>query len=499
MHIGIQGKGEMEMLRQAEQMKLSPYHDLYDIIIPQDNLLRRIKENIDFSFVNPMLRKQYCENYGRPAKEPEMMFKLMFLKKVYDISDERLISSAQTDMAYKYFLGLAPEDEMIDPSLLTKFRKTRITEDILEEMLRETIQQAIRKGIIKSTAILVDSTHTNASVRARTVTQVLRELSKQLRREIYREMVELSEKFPEKPSVTTELAEEIEYTYQLLESVEREILQSEKAALIELYGRIKELLDTERIREIRSKDDEDARFGHKTASSTFFGFKSHLAMTEERIITGIEVTHGGEPDGKQLPALLEKSQKNGIEVKEIIGDMAYVSEDNLEICEEKGVTLFARTNCAVAAAATASLDEGFCLNKDAGLLQCPAGELAMRVEKKPAENGNTYFLYFFSKVKCQKCPMCGQCRIGKSKTKSYSITQPSEKNRARLEFEASEPFRERLEVRHRIEEKNGEMKVAHGLGRADSTGLPAMRLQTYFTAFVVNVKRIVTLLAPIPA
>jgi len=106
MHIGIQGKGEMEMLRQAEQMKLSPYHDLYDIIIPQDNLLRRIKENIDFSFVNPMLRKQYCENYGRPAKEPEMMFKLMFLKKVYDISDERLISSAQTDMAYKYFLGL---------------------------------------------------------------------------------------------------------------------------------------------------------------------------------------------------------------------------------------------------------------------------------------------------------------------------------------------------------------------------------------------------------
>ena len=32
------------------------------------------------------------------------------------------------------------------------------------------------------------------------------------------------------------------------------------------------------------------------------------------------------------------------------------------------------------------------------------------------------------------------------------------------------------------------MKVAHGLGRADSVGLTAMRLQTYFTAFVVNVK-----------
>ena len=182
------------MLRDNGQIKLSEYRSLYDIIVPEDNLLRRIKENIDFSFVNPMLRKQYCENFGRPAKEPEMMFKLMFLKKLYDLSDERLIGSAQTDMAYKYFLDIDPEDEIIDPSLLTKFRKTRITEDILEEMLKETIRQAIEKKLIKYTAIIVDSTHTNASVLPKTVTQVLRELSKQLHREIYREMVELSKK-----------------------------------------------------------------------------------------------------------------------------------------------------------------------------------------------------------------------------------------------------------------------------------------------------------------
>ena len=491
------------MLRDNRQMKLSlsPYQGLYDIIVPEDHLLRKIKDHIDFSFVNPMLRRQYCENFGRPAKEPEMMFKLMFLKKVYDLSDEKLISSAQTDMAYKYFLDLDPEAKMIDPSLLTKFRKTRITEDILEEMLRETIRQAIERGLIKSTAIIVDSTHTIANARGKTVTQVLRDLSKQLRREIYRELVELSEKFPDKPSETAELAEEIEYTYKLLESVGEDILQSEKGTLIEVYERIKELLDTDRIREIRSKVDEDARFGHKTATSTFFGFKSHLAMTEERMITGIEVTHGGEPDGKQLPALLEKALNNGIDVKEVVGDMAYVSEDNLDACEEKGVTLFARTNTAVAAAASTTLDEGFSFNKDAGLMQCPAGELAMRVDKRLAENGNTYLNYVFSKVKCRKCPLCEQCRVGKSKAKrrSYSITQPSEKNRVRLEFEASEDFRERMKIRHRIEEKNGEMKVAHGLDRADSVGLKAMRLQTYFTAFVVNVKRIIKLMTPYPA
>ena len=119
----------MKMLKDTTQivLNLSPYQGLYDVIIPQKHILRRLKENIDFSFVNPMLRKQYCEHFGRPAKEPEMMFKLLFLKKLYDLSDERLISSAQTDMAYKYFLDLSPEDKMIDPSLLTKFRKTRIT------------------------------------------------------------------------------------------------------------------------------------------------------------------------------------------------------------------------------------------------------------------------------------------------------------------------------------------------------------------------------------
>lgn len=488
------------MLRENKQMKLSlsPYTGLYDCIIPKDHLLRQIKENIDFSFVNPMLRKQYCENFGRPAKEPEMMFKLMLLKKLYDVSDERLIGNAQTDMAYKYFLDLDPEDEMIDPSLFTKFRKTRITEDILEEMLRGTIRQAIEKGLIKSTTIIVDSTHTNAAVRPRAVTQVLRELSKRLRREIYREMVELSEKFPERPSETAELADEIEYTRRLLESMKTEILDSGKSGLIELCERIQELLDTDRIREIRSKDDEDARFGHKKANSTFFGYKSHLAMTEERIVTSVEVTHGGEPDGRQLPVLLERSKNNGIEVTEIIGDMAYVSEENLEICEENCVTLFARTNSAVAAAAATPLDEGFILNKDAGLMQCPAGELATRVEKRAAKNGNTYLKYVFSAAMCRKCPLRERCRVGKSKARCYNITQPSEKNRARLDFENSKAFRARLEIRHRIEEKNGKMKVAHGLARADSVGLDAVRLQTYFTVLAVNVKRMIKRLGDSP-
>lgn len=61
----------------------------------------------------------------------------------------------------------------------------------------------------------------------------------------------------------------------------------------------------------------------------------------------------------------------------------------------------------------------------------------------------------------------------------------------RYSFENSEEFNKKLEVRHRVEEKNGEMKTAHGFQRADSVGMVAMRLQAYLTAVVVNMKRIV--------
>ena len=302
---------------------------------------------------------------------------------------------------------------------------------------------------------------------------------------------ELSEKFPEKPSLEAGLDEEIAYTRELLRVLEEGIETCGNRKIQELSKKLKELLEDEQIRDIRSKDDRDARFGHKTPTSTFYGYKNHLAMTQERLIAGISVTHGGAPDGQELPGLIEKAQKNGIKLTEVIGDMAYVSDDNLEVCGED-ISLIARTNTAVAAAASGKLEEGFCYNKDAGMLQCPAGELAMRVEKRPAKNGNTYLRYVFSKVKCRKCPLKESCRVGngKSKERSYSITQASEKNLERLRFEESEYFRERMKIRHRIEEKNGELKEAYGLRRADSRGLFAMKLQMYFTGFVANVKRI---------
>ena len=82
---------------------------------------------------------------------------------------------------------------------------------------------------------------------------------------------------------------------------------------------LKETLDDD-IEHLQISEDEDAKLGHKTADTSFFGFKTHIAMTEERIITAAVITTGEKTDGKQLETLIEKSIEAGIIVESVIGD-----------------------------------------------------------------------------------------------------------------------------------------------------------------------------------
>jgi len=483
------------MLREAEQLRISSYSSLYDKIIEKDNLLRKIKENIDFSFVNPMLKESYCEHYGRPAKEPEMMFKLMFLKKLYDLSDDVLIQNTKVNMAYKYFLNMNPEDEAIDSSLMTKFRKTRITEDILEEMLGETVRQAIEKGIIKSRMIIVDATHSKSSAKHETPTQILRRLTKELRKELYYTQFEISGRLPEKPMETAELSAEIEYSKELIEAVKKAVLEDGTKKAKKALARVEEMLENDKIKEIQSVVDEDAKLGFKSEHNSFFGYKNHIAMTEERIITGLEITTGEAPDGEYLEALVEQSEKNGVIVEEIAGDTAYSSKYNLRYAKGKEIKLISKLN-PVISNGTGQAVKGFVYNKDADTIQCPAGNLPVRkaVNGKKNDTGkNQSLTYYFDIEKCKICPHKEGCYKEGSKSKTYSITILSETHKEQKEFQETEYFKERAKQRYMIEAKNGELKQVHGLEKSGSVGIIVMQLQSYFTAFVANVKRIVKL------
>ena len=60
-------------------------------------------------------------------------------------------------------LDMTPEEDVIDPSSLTKFHKLRLKDiNLLDLLINKTVEIALEKEIIKSKSIIVDSTHTKA-------------------------------------------------------------------------------------------------------------------------------------------------------------------------------------------------------------------------------------------------------------------------------------------------------------------------------------------------
>ena len=132
------------MIEQQQKLVLSPYMEIYELVIPKDNLLRQIKELVDFSFIYDELLANYCLDNGRNAVPPIRMFKYLLLKSIYDLSDVDVVERSKYDMSFKYFLDMAPEDEVINPSSLTKFRKLRLKDmNLLDMLIAKTVQLAI--------------------------------------------------------------------------------------------------------------------------------------------------------------------------------------------------------------------------------------------------------------------------------------------------------------------------------------------------------------------
>ena len=74
------------------------------------------------------------------------MFKYLLLKAIYDVSDVDLVERSKYDMSFKYFLDMAPEDAVIDPSSLTKFRRLRLQDvSLLDMLIGKTVEIALEK------------------------------------------------------------------------------------------------------------------------------------------------------------------------------------------------------------------------------------------------------------------------------------------------------------------------------------------------------------------
>jgi len=153
------------MLRN-EQPVLSHHAGLYDLI-PEDHLLRKINAVVDFGFVCGLVRESYTECYGRPAVHPEIVMRLIFLQFLYGLSDEQVVQEAQVNLAYKWFLGLNPEDKPPDLSVLSRFRTLRLarSDHTIDAILDSIVGQCVEKGLVNSKRVVVDATHVLADTK----------------------------------------------------------------------------------------------------------------------------------------------------------------------------------------------------------------------------------------------------------------------------------------------------------------------------------------------
>lgn len=154
-----------EKLRERVGSRQSEYEIvLLEELVPRDHLLRKIDAAVDFSFIHDLCKDLYSPDNGRPAVEPELLFKMLFLGYLYGIPSEvKLAQAVNENIAFKWFLGLkltekGPDHATISINRVRRFRDNNIAEQIFNEILRQCIAQGLAGGKI----LYTDSTHIKA-------------------------------------------------------------------------------------------------------------------------------------------------------------------------------------------------------------------------------------------------------------------------------------------------------------------------------------------------
>ena len=153
------------MLRDRKTQQQGEYElVLLEELVPQDHFLRKVDAAVDFSFIHDMCKELYCLDNGRPAIEPELLFKMLLLGYLYGIKSEiKLAQAVNENIAFKWFLGLkitekGPDHATISANRVRRFRDNNIAEQIFDEILR----QCIAKGLVGGAILYTDSTHIKA-------------------------------------------------------------------------------------------------------------------------------------------------------------------------------------------------------------------------------------------------------------------------------------------------------------------------------------------------
>lgn len=138
-------------------------------LLPRDHLLRKIDAAVDFEFIREKVAHLYCADNGRPALDPVVMFKLLFIGYLFGVRSERqLMREVQVTVADRWFARFRLTERVPNASTFSQNRRRRFTDTtIYQEIFDAIVRQAMGHGMVEGRALYTDSTHLKANANKR--------------------------------------------------------------------------------------------------------------------------------------------------------------------------------------------------------------------------------------------------------------------------------------------------------------------------------------------
>lgn len=502
--------------------------EVFAKFLPDDHPLVKVEEEIDWDEFRNVLENYYCRDRGQPAIDPLRMLKLEFLKYQYNLSDQQVMQRAATDLAFRYFLQVGFTFATPNVSSLSRFR-SRLGEEGFGKIFDLLVAQARQAGLVRDRLRLKDASHVVASIAVKNTLTLVAQIRDRLLKDampfdaewatgqqievnLLRGRTKDQADESRLANRVTHLRELVDWVEQLLipDALQTNGLDSGTASTwdklqqtVVLARKILQDRDQPTAgRKTLSVSDPEARRGKHGAF--YEGYLTDILMDgDSEIITQINVLEAGGDEARDAVQMVRAEQAaHGNQIEKLSidgagfnGEMLCALEGEADNEDDNGLGVKTFVPPKTEPATNRFTSANFTMDEDATAVTCPAGETS---QYRQRDTGRNATIFRFTREQCDGCPLQQQCvakphegAFGRSVTKNDFA---SEYQRARDRAKTAEFASVRRE-HPAVERKLNEILNHHGGRRARYWGRAKVHVQQLMTGFVVNAKRIVTLVA----
>ena len=128
--------------------------------------LERLDKAVDWELFRPQLTKVFKKEAkgagGRPPYDYVMLFKVLVLQRIYNLSDDQTEYQINDRISFMRFLGLHLGDRVPDAKTIWHFRDTLTKADVIRELFDVFNRQLEEAHLITRTGTIVDATFVEA-------------------------------------------------------------------------------------------------------------------------------------------------------------------------------------------------------------------------------------------------------------------------------------------------------------------------------------------------